>query len=283
MKKSWFLVVFSFVVLMEACTLPKLAWNNAEWLVMYQLDHYFDLSLDEKKEWRPRIAALVTRLKGQAGPELVLFLQKSQDTILGGLTEEKAALLFHEWDEIRVRHLSPLTADAAEYLAGLDESNVAYLRKNLLDSQKREEEDLALNEEKYAKHRLSRARQRVERFYGKITTAQAKAVGSLLDLSRQTQRDHMAQTQEAQKSLLAILGRELPRGEIKSFLDQWVKNPATMRTTERGRLLYMEERRMLIKNIVAVDRLMSPEQRNHFVGKLDGWKKDLMDSLKEVK
>lgn len=56
-----------------------------------------------------------------------------------------------------------------------------------------------------------------------------------------------------------------------------------MRTTERGCLLYMEERRMLTKNLVAVDRLMSPEQRNHFVGKLDSWKKNLMDSLKEVK
>jgi hypothetical protein len=93
----------------------------------------------------------------------------------------------------------------------------------------------------------------------------------------------MAQTQDSQKSLLDILGRALPRDQIKSRLDQWVQDPATMRTTKRGRLLYMEERRMLIKNIVAVDRLMSPEQRNHFVGKLDGWKKDLMDSLKEVK
>ena len=52
-----------------------------------------------------------------------------------------------------------------------------------------------------------------------------------------------------------------------------------MRTTERGRLLYMEERRIFIKNIVAIDHLMSSEQRNYFVGKLDGWKKDLMDSL----
>jgi len=56
-----------------------------------------------------------------------------------------------------------------------------------------------------------------------------------------------------------------------------------MRTAERGCLLYMEERRMLTKNIVAVDRLMSPEQRNHFVGTLDSWKKNLMDSLREVK
>jgi hypothetical protein len=283
MKKSWFLVFFLFVVLMEACTLPKLAWNNAEWLVMYELDHYFDLSWDEEKVWQPRIAALVTRFKGQAGPELVLFLQKGRDTILDGLTEEKVATLFHEWDELCVRHFSPLTADAAEYLTGLDESNVAYLQKRLLDLQIRVEKSLALNDEEYAKNRASRARQQVERFYGRITTAQAKAVGSLFGPSRQAQRDHLAQTQEAQKSLLAILGRALPRDEIKSHLDQWVKDPATMRTTQRGRLLYKEERRMLIKNIVVVDRLMSPEQRNHLVGTLDGWKKDLMDSLKEVK
>jgi hypothetical protein len=46
----------------------------------------------------------------------------------------------------------------AEYLSGLDESNVTYLRKRLLDSQKREEEFLALNDEEYAKNRASRAR-----------------------------------------------------------------------------------------------------------------------------
>jgi hypothetical protein len=283
MKKYWFLVLFSFVVLMEACTLPKLMWNNAEWLVMYELDHYCDLSWDEEKAWQPRIAALVTRLKGQAGPELVLFLQKIQDTILGGLTEEKVASLFYEWDELRVRHFSPLTTDAAEYLAGLDESNVAYIRKHLLNSQKRVEDVLALDDEEYAKNRASRARKQVEQFYGRITTAQAKAAGSLLGLSRQVQRDHMAQTQEAEKSLLAFLGRAFPRDEIKSRLDQWVKDPAAMRATERGRLLYMEERRTLIRNIVGIDRLMSAEQRNYFVGKLGGWKKDLVDSLKEVK
>lgn len=283
MKKFWFLVFFSFVMFMEACTPTKLAWNNADWLVMYELDHYFDLSWDEEKAWRPRITALVTRLQGQAGPDLVLFLHKSRDTILNGLTEEKVALLLQEWDELRVHHISTLTADAAEYLAGLDESNVAYLRKHFGDSQQRVEKVLALNDEEYVKNRVARIRQQVERFYGRMTTAQAKAVGSLLGISQQAQRDHMAQTQEAQKSLLAILGHALPRDEIKNRLDQWVMEPATMRTTERGRLLYREERRMLIKNIVAVDRLMSPEQRNRFVGKLDAWKKDLMDSLKEAK
>lgn len=88
--------------------MPKLAWENAEWLVTYELDHYFDLSWDADKAWRPRIAALVTRFQGQAGPELVLFLQKSRETLIDGLTEEKVASLFHEWDELRVRHLSPL-------------------------------------------------------------------------------------------------------------------------------------------------------------------------------
>jgi hypothetical protein len=283
MKKTWFLALFSFVTLMGACSLPNLAWNHATWLVMYELDHYFDLSWNEKKTWRPRIAALVTRFQGQAGPELVLFLQKGQDALINGLTEEKVASLFHEWDELRVRHLSPLTADAAEYLTALDESNVTYLRKRLFDSQKREEEVLALNDEEYAKNRASRARQRVEQFYGRITTAQAKAAAPILGLSRQAQRDHIAQSRETQKSFLAILGRALPRDEIKSRLDQWVKDPASMRTTERGRLSYMEERHILIKNIIAIDRLMSPKQRNYFVGKLDGWKKDLLDSLKEVK
>ncbi|MFZ4438838.1 MAG: DUF6279 family lipoprotein [Syntrophales bacterium] len=283
MKKFGFVALLSMVTLMEACSQPKLAWNNAEFLVMYQLDHYFDLSRDEGKAWRPRIAALVARFQGEAGPELVLFLRKSRDTLLAGLTEEKVASLFHEWDVLRVRHLSPLTADATEYLAGLDDANAAYLRKRFLNSQKKDEKVLALDDEEYAKNRASKARERVERFYGRISTAQAKKVGSLPGLTRQAQRDHIAQMQESQKSLLDILGRALPRDQIKNRLDQWVQNPATMRTTERGRLLYTEERRTLIKNIVAIDRLMSPDQRNHFAEKLDGWRTDLMDSLKEVK
>jgi hypothetical protein len=283
MKKFGFVALLSMVTLMEACSQPKLAWNNAEFLVMYQLDHYFDLSRDEGKVWRPRIEALVARFQGEAGPELVLFLQKSRNTLLAGLTEEKVASLFREWDELRVRHLSPLAADAAEYLAGLDDANAAYLRKRFLNSQKKDEKVLALDDEEYAKNRASKARERVERFYGRISTAQAKTVGSLPGLTRQAQRDHIAQMQESQKSLLDILGRALPRDQIKNRLDQWVQNPATMRTTERGRLLYTEERRTLIKNIVAIDRLMSPDQRNHFADKLDGWKKDLLDSLKEVK
>jgi hypothetical protein len=56
-----------------------------------------------------------------------------------------------------------------------------------------------------------------------------------------------------------------------------------MRTTERCRLLYIEERRALIRNIVAVDRLMTQEQRKRLIGKLDGWTKELRKSLKEAK
>jgi hypothetical protein len=222
MKKLRALLFVAFLLLVEACALSTLAWNNAEWLAMYQLDHYVDLSREEEDLWRPRVAALVTRLQDRAAPELVVFLQRLREAILAGLTEGNVASLFHEWDDLRVRHFLPVTGEAAEFLAGLDEANVGYLRKRFADSQKREEELLALNDGDYAKDRVSHARKQVERFYGRITAAQAKTVGSLLDLSRRAHRDHMAQTQDAQKSLLALLGRTLSKEEIRSHLDQWV-------------------------------------------------------------
>ncbi len=262
--------------------MPKLAWNNAERLAMYELNHYFDLSRDEEKVWRPRIESLVTNLQTQAAPDLIVFLQHSRDAVRTGLSEKKVASLLQEWDELRIRHFSPLTAPAAEYLDSLDESNVAYLRKRLSDSLKREEKVLALNDEEFARKRIARLRQQFERFYGRITTVQAKALENLSGLSRRARQDHIAQTREAQQSLLAVTGRMIPRDEIKSRLDQWVHDPASMRTTESGRASYREERRILIKNIVAMDRLMSSEQRNNCVGKLDEWKKDLMNWLKEA-
>jgi hypothetical protein len=279
-RKQRAVFCLAFLLLVEACTLSHLAWNNAEWLAMYQLDHYFDLSRKEENLWRPKITALVTRLQDRAGPELVVFLQRIREAILDGLTEESVVSLFREWDDLRVRHFSSVTGEAAEFLSGLDEANVGYLRKRLADSQKREENILALNDGDYAKNRVSHARKQVERYYGRITAAQAKAVGSLLDLSRRAHRDHMTQTQDAQRSFLAILGRTLSKEEIRSRLDQWVRDPAAMRTTERCRLLYIEERRAMIRNIVAVDRLMTQEQRKYLIGKLDGWTNDLRKSLK---
>jgi len=261
--------------------LPRLAWNNAERLAMYELNHYFDLSRDEEKVWRPRIESLVTNLQTQAAPDLIVFLQHSRDAVRTGLTEKKVASLLQEWEELRIRHFSPLTAQAAEYLDSLDESNVAYLRKRLSDSLKREEKVLALNDEEFARKRISRLRQQFERFYGRITTVQAKALENLPGLSRKFRQDHIAQTGEAQQSLLAVTGRMIPRDEIKNRLDQWVHDPASMRTTESGRASYREERRILIKNIAAMDRLMSSEQRNNCVGKLDEWQKDLMNWLKD--
>jgi hypothetical protein len=278
--------VFIFIVLLlliEACSLSKLAWNHAEWLAMYELNHYFDLSREEENLWRPRVASLIPRLQKQAGPELVVFLQRIRGTVQNGLTEENVASLFREWDEFRVRHFCPITGDVAEFLVSLDKDNVAYFRKRLSESQKHLTESLSLSDEDYKINRISHARQQVERYYGRITATQATMVGTLLGLSRQSQRDHMEQEQDTQKNLLTIFEHTDSSEKIRVLLDQWIRDPSMMQTTENLRTLYKAERNASIRNIAAIDRIMTQEQRKYLIGKIDEWTQDLQESLANAK
>lgn len=165
----------------------------------------------------------------------------------------------------------------------MDKENVAFLQKRLSDSRKHLVDSLSLSEEDYKNNRLSRAKQQVERYYGKITAAQAMTAGTLLGLSRQAYRDHMEREQDVQRNLLTILEQTRSKETIRNHLDQWIRDPSTMQTTERFRTLYKAERNASIKNIAAIDRIMTQEQRRYLVGKLDEWTQDLQESLANAK
>ena len=282
MKKRSLCAFLVLVTILAGCTLRKLAWDNADLLAMYQLDRYFDLSRAEEKTWRPKLSLTIAQLKGNAGPELVRLFEEVRDAVRDGLTEGEVTTLYHKWEDFRVRHFGPLADEAAAFLDGLDETNAAHFCDELKDSRQHWEEDLALKNDKYFAKRVKEVRRRIERLYGSVEPEQLKAIVAELDLSRETQRNDAEQILEAQESVVNLLGGKLTKEEIRSRLDGWVRYPATMRVTQRGRALYGESQQRWIKGILVIDKHMTHEQRRHLVDEIEQWARDLASWLREA-
>ncbi len=268
------LALLSVAWLLAACSVPRLMYQNADWLLMRRMNEY--LALEGAQH--DRVAeALAARLADHRTRELPTFAAAFEDAAARarrGLSEDDARWLLKQGRALLVSTVDgtlPLVADA---LAALDERQRRQLAERIEQRNRDYSERHLLEaprEQRFAR-RAARTVDRVEDWTGPLDEAQVALVHELRDAMPDSAGDWLTYSRERQQALLALLDGHAPAARIEALLRGWWLRlehlPAAL-AAKRDRQI-----EGIVQLIVRLDATLNSTQRLHLVGRLEDLARD---------
>ena len=264
------------VAALPGCSAVRVVYNQADTLLSWMADDYFDLDHTQKQDLNTRLAPLLIWHRREQLPEYARYLGEIKQRAQRPVTRDDALWLI-EGAKARLRVIaSKGTPDAVELLSALTPENIKALerRYDKINQKFAREFQLTGTPEDRRRARMDRTMKRIREWTGTLTHTQEERITALNDAMPYT--DHLRQQdrQRRQKELLVLLGMRHPKTEFARALRVWFSDwekgrPAEMHAAlnegyEKRIALYLE-----------VERMLTPQQRAHVQQKLQSYIDDI--------
>jgi hypothetical protein len=253
----------ALVLLLSACSTVEFLYGQADRLLSYTIDRYFDLSERQQSFVDQRVSALMVWHRREELPDYTRFLVDGKARLERGLRREDLDW-FAEGLALRYRRLAErIAGDAALLMAGLDERQVEHCRAELAARNEEWAEEWHLHEApvERAAWRKTRVLDVAEDWIERLAEPQRRrlerAVDAIPDAVRLRYEDRLRRQQDFLVLLAARREGAFPE-KLREWLVHW----------EQGRAPdYQRYLDGLIREATAavldVDRSLTPVQRAH--------------------
>jgi hypothetical protein len=257
-----------------ACSTVQVAYNNADWFLLRQMDDYLDLDSTQKAEAASLLEARMDRHRREELPQFVEALRDTRSMVADGLTEdevdwifERAATLYRQTMRRTIPAMTPI-------LVMLTPSQTDHLEEALRDKNRdfRDEYIPASLTERH-EDRTERAVEAIERWTGTLSNTQIVLVSRQRKAMPQTSEDWLAYNVRNQQRGLYLLRSGVGETELRRFLEAWWVDYADVPPDLETKLetAVAGWKSMLLQ----IDSSASQEQRERVLRKLDGYIDDL--------
>src|SRR5262245_31677164 len=107
--------VLLFLLTLAGCA-TSLLYNHADWLIVRQLDGYFDLSRSQKAFVYAKLDGILERHRHEALPRYESIVQEVKRRVLQGLTDQDLAWAFSQYDLLKADLFGRFAPDGAEFV-----------------------------------------------------------------------------------------------------------------------------------------------------------------------
>ena len=270
------LLLLSLVAtLLTGCTALRLTYPQADILLGWRANTYFDLDREQRRDFSARLDRLLAWHRYEQLPEYATFLTVAIDKAEHGVKPEDIAWLV---DGFRARYriiVNRGVQDAAEVLSTLTPEQIAHLQKQFDKDNKKfsSENELDASADKRKRARLKKTVGQIEDWTGNLSREQEARVAALLDpiplIEHLRHRDRMRRQHE----FVELLKHRQPKLEFASRLHQWLLDWDQGRAPDYVELSaeVFEQR---LHFYTAVDKLLTREQRQHALARLQKFADD---------
>ena len=274
--RLWTWCAAGLLVLLAGCSSLSF-YRYADWLILWQVDHYVDLTSDQRHDLAQRLTPLLARHRHEAIPQYESFLVQFRQRFERGLTGQDLDGVYASYDRLRADLFDRVVADGGALLASVDSRQVRILEAAL---QKDHEKAARLVQDPAPERLKKRADATLgwlEDWLGSLSKDQEAQIREWSLALPDTQQAWVAYQQQRQQELLALLHQsrtpERVAGELRTmFVYQDHTAPQAYQDAVR-------QMRAAIKTMaLAIDQQVTADQRRHAVTKLQR----LIDQLHDL-
>ena len=269
------LLILVFAVL-SGCSTVRVAYNQADTLLGWMANDYFDFDSSQKSEFNTRLDTLLKWHRQEQLPEYSRFLAEIKQRTQRAATREDA-LWLTDGAKARFRVLALKgAADATELLATLTPDNIQALEKRFdkINQDFVKEHKINGTQDERRRARLERTFKRIREWTGPLTPAQEERINALNDTIPYTDHLRHQERQRRQREFLALLTKRQAKGEFARTLRPWLADWEAGRPPEvKTALNEGYDKRIAL--YLEVERMLTPQQRQRLQQKIDGYIEDL--------
>jgi hypothetical protein len=264
------LVLLLAVLLLQGCSAVRIAYNNADTLLRWHANSYFDFQGEAAEELDRRIAAFLAWHRAKALPQYAKLAEEAAARIERGLTRADIEWAYGAlFAQIRAG-LRAGAAEAAGMLDRLAPENIAYLEMRLAEENRKfAREHLRPAPEKRRQQRLRRTVERLEDWLGDLGEEQLALVRRYNDRAPLVEEMRDRERRRLQQELIGMLRSREAGRRLADWAPNWDRDrePAYAEALARIRA---ETTDMLLE----LDRTLSAEQRRGAAARMRAWAAD---------
>jgi hypothetical protein len=267
-------VALAFSVL-GGCSLLRVGYGQLDTYAAWVADDYFDLDAQQKQEFRARFDRLHEWHRYEQLPDYAAFLSSAGARVQKGITREDVLWIT---DSVRARYRALILRgadDAAALLLTVTPAQLETMKQQWDKNNRRFVREHRLDQDAEAQRAAAVQRMlvRVRDWTGTLTVEQEERVAALArELPANAQLRHEDRLRR-QREFLQLMAQRGDRASFTERLRRWLLDWEAGRDPEYARL-WAEWPQKQATFYVAVDRLLTPQQRTHVARRLQGYADD---------
>ncbi len=265
----------TIALLASGCTsfVYKTAYNQADFLVMRELNRYFSLSSTQRQFLEPRVDALHAWHRRAELPRYVSMLGDFRAAAADGVTAAEVQRMFAQSRSVRDVILRKIYSDTIAFLQQLDAAQLPHIREQFAESNA----ELAEKLKGPATERADNFVEFMDDWTGGLSAKQEQQIRSWMQAVPNSEPDRLRFRQERQAEFLESLPASGGTPErLAQTMRPWFFQPDQSRPAYYRRSL-SAWRSSFTQLLVRTDAMLTAEQRSNFLRRLDQLIVDLHD------
>jgi hypothetical protein len=264
--RRWTWCAAGLLVFLAGCSLT-LTYRYADSIILWQLDHYFDLTSAQRHDLGLRLTPLLARHRQEAIPQYEAALVQIRPRFEQGLTSPDIDWVYATYDRLRADLFDRLVGDGGVFLASVDSSQVRTFEEAL----QKDNDKAARLVQTPAPERLTKRAQatidELEDWLGALSKDQQAQIREWSFALPDTQQVLVAYRQQRQQELLALLHQPRTPERVARELRAILVYPD--QTAPQAYQDAVRQMRAAVKTMaLAIDQRLTAAQRQHALTKL---------------
>jgi hypothetical protein len=263
------------LALLGGCSLLRVGYGQLDTYAAWTADRYFDLDASQRQEFLRRFDRLHAWHRYQQLPDYVAFLGETKSRVQRGLSASDVTWMI-EGGKARYRAIVvEMAGDSAEMLASVTPAQLEALQRRWDYDNRRFIRDYRLEEgiEEQRRAQLERLLERVEDWTGNLSPEQESRIAAMAGEFPLIHGLRHQDRLRRQREFLELLSRRKDTRRFAAELRDWLAHWERGRDPEYHRLFNEWERKQA-GFYVAVDRMLTPEQRAAVTNRLQRFMDD---------
>ena len=264
---------------LAGCSIARLAYNHADWLLLREMDTYLDLSPAQEAQAGARLRSRLAAHRHAELPDYARYLESVRLMARDGLTAGEADWIVDKGYALVRRTIRNAVPAIAPSLAIASNRQLFHLESHLTEVNRAFREEFLPDSKKVRQERRGRRTvARIEHWVGALREDQISLAKRLRDDLPDSAEDWLAYNVGKQRALVKMLNAGADAPAVETFLVHWW-------VELRGRPPSLERRNQAtiegIKHlIVSVDATLDEGQRRFLLWRLGNYL-DQIEKLKE--
>ena len=260
--------LFLAMLLLCACSL-KLMYQYADWMLIWSIDDYFDLNFQQRAFLDEKIEEQLLWHRRHELPVYATFLRQLQQKGQDGLTASEIDWVYENIYRLRKNIVQQIAVDSAFFLAQLKEDQILYLESYLAKQNKTDQQRLEQSPEKRLQNQAKKIIDFVEEWFGRLTADQKRQITHLSRSLPDIQESRIKFRLQRQREFAALLRSDSDAATIEAQLLKWYLDLEAGYPPEYRQVVLDAHNHVKVM-ILAIDKLLTPQQRQHANKKIQG-------------
>lgn len=253
-------------------------YRYADWIILWEADHYLDLTSDQRRDLSQRLTPLLARHRQEAIPQYETVLVQGRQRLERGLTSQDIDWVYANYDRLRADLFDRVIADSGVVLASVDSRQVRTLEAAFQKDRAKVARGVQAPTPERLKKRADAIIDWLDGWLGSLSKDQEAQIRQWSLALPDNQQFWATYQQQRQQELLALLRQPRTPEQVTRELNALL----VAYPDQTGPQAYQDavrQMRTAVKTMaLAVDQQVTPDQRRHAVAKLQR----LIDQLHEL-